>query len=343
MDRIRGDELTLPYFMAPRIGNGEDRSSPTSKLRGSASAMVQPSAGKNGGTVLTLSDGARNALRYAEQALEAARSFNRSDFAADLSQQLRDFLKQTYELLGMPSEKASAAADRASGASRASFNDYASTLPERARTQGFSMTELSISVQVETLDLKVETAQGSLALSFTSIQMSVSLTQVSSGQEVMQDPLAIDLDGNGIDTVDLDAGRRFDLNADGQAERTGWISGNDALLALDRNGNGVIDDGLELFGDAAGHADGLAALAVYDENQDGVIDADDPVFSQLQLLFADGRLKPLAEAGIARLEIGRPLYSDQAIAGGTSAARFQIGMQDGSARTGHDLWFRTTA
>ena len=343
MDRIRGDEFTLPYFLSPRIGAGEDRSSLSSKLRGPASAMVQPAAGKNGGTVLTLSDGARNALRYAEQALQAARSFNRSDFAADLARQLQDFLKETSQMLGAQPDKAAAAADRAFGASRASFRDYLSALPQRARAQGFSMTELSISVQVDTLDLKVETAQGSLALSFTSIRMSVSLTQVSSGEAVMQDPLAIDLDGNGMDTVDLDAGRRFDLNGDGQAERTGWIAGNDALLALDRNDNGVIDDGLELFGDAGGHADGLAALAVYDENQDGVIDADDPVFGQLRLLFADGRLQPLAEAGVARLRIGQPLYGDQHLAGGLSAARFQVDMQDGSQRNGHDLWFRTLA
>lgn len=69
----------------------------------------------------------------------------------------------------------------------------------------------------------------------------------------------------------------FDIDGDGQLNRIGWTSreGDDAFLALDRNGNGFIDDGTELFGNATRLRSGLAAangfdaLAEFDENGDG--------------------------------------------------------------------------
>ncbi|MDZ4314471.1 MAG: hypothetical protein U0989_06870, partial [Azonexus sp.] len=62
-------------------------------------------------------------------------------------------------------------------------------------------------------------------------------------------PIILDLDGDGvIDTVDLGAGVYFDHAADGFAERTGWVAPGDGLLVWDRNANGTIDTGRELFG-----------------------------------------------------------------------------------------------
>ncbi len=65
------------------------------------------------------------------------------------------------------------------------------------------------------------------------------------------DPLALDLDGDGIETVGVNATTHilFDHNNDGIKTGTGWVNGDDGLLVLDRNGNGVIDNGSELFGD----------------------------------------------------------------------------------------------
>jgi hypothetical protein len=58
-----------------------------------------------------------------------------------------------------------------------------------------------------------------------------------------------DLDGDGVELVALASSvAQFDLNADGFAERTGWVSGDDGILVLDRNANGIVDDGLEVFG-----------------------------------------------------------------------------------------------
>ncbi|MFN3296889.1 MAG: RTX toxin, partial [Caldimonas sp.] len=109
-----------------------------------------------------------------------------------------------------------------------------------------------------------------------------------------RDPLAIDLDGDGIETVGVGSNPiLFDHNADGIRTGTGWLRGDDAWLALDRNGNGVIDSGRELFGvdtlitDTNGQTrtarDGFEALRSVDSNGDGVFDPNDEAFSQVRL------------------------------------------------------------
>jgi hypothetical protein len=104
-----------------------------------------------------------------------------------------------------------------------------------------------------------------------------------------RDPLVLDLDGNGIKTISLDQGVHFDYNGDGFSEGTGWVAQGDGLLVLDRNGDGQITNGSELFGDGTllrngrTASNGFEALADYDSNNDGVIDATDPVFSQLRV------------------------------------------------------------
>jgi hypothetical protein len=97
-------------------------------------------------------------------------------------------------------------------------------------------------------------------------------------------PLVLDLGGDGIEPTSSAAGARFDLLGVG-AIQTSWVKGDDALLALDRDGNGRIESGLELFGEATpgGHADGFAALGSLDSNGDGVIDARDARFGELRL------------------------------------------------------------
>lgn len=121
------------------------------------------------------------------------------------------------------------------------------------------------------------------------------------------DPLVLDLAGNGFTTRGLDDPVRFDLDGDGRSDRISAPSGDDALLALDRNGNGRIDDGRELFGDQHGAANGFAELAKFDDNGDGRIDARDAVFERLSLLRFDAagrqQSQSLAEAGVAAIEL----------------------------------------
>ena len=129
------------------------------------------------------------------------------------------------------------------------------------------------------------------------------------------DPFILDLDGDGVETINLTSGILFDHNADGVKTGTGWVKGDDALLVRDLNDNGTIDSGRELFGDQTlltnGQlaANGFAALRDLDANADGMIDASDAAFAQLKVwrdLNQDGisqadELQTLAEAGIASI------------------------------------------
>ena len=104
-----------------------------------------------------------------------------------------------------------------------------------------------------------------------------------------RDPLLIDLSGNGIQTVGLAAGLHFDHNGDGAAEATGWAAPGTGLLMLDRNADGLLTDGTELFGDhtpvngGLTALNGFAALAQYDRNRDSQITPDDPIWNQLKI------------------------------------------------------------
>lgn len=83
-------------------------------------------------------------------------------------------------------------------------------------------------------------------------------------------PLILDMNGDGVQLSPLVGSKiYFDLNANGSAERTGWVSSDDALLAFDANSNGTIDNGSELFGEARGN--GFSTLAEMDSNNDGII------------------------------------------------------------------------
>ncbi|MFM2391158.1 MAG: hypothetical protein RLZZ437_2713, partial [Pseudomonadota bacterium] len=96
------------------------------------------------------------------------------------------------------------------------------------------------------------------------------------------DPLILDLDGDGIETINIDdADVWFDLDNDLFGERTGWLSGDDGFLVRDLNQNGQIDGIAEMFGGPG--QSGLAMLAVFDDNGDGRIDAEDAIRSELRV------------------------------------------------------------
>jgi len=119
-----------------------------------------------------------------------------------------------------------------------------------------------------------------------------------------RDPLTLDLDSDGLETVGIDPANPilFDHDGDGVANATGWIKPDDGFLVLDRNGNGLIDNGTELFGDStplyAGGtaADGFAALAQEDTNGDGLVNAGDANWNELRV-WQDANSDGITDAG----------------------------------------------
>jgi hypothetical protein len=135
-------------------------------------------------------------------------------------------------------------------------------------------------------------------------------------------PILMDLENDGIHLTGLDDPVWFDIDADGAPDLLSWTNRSEGLLALDRNGNGVIDDGGELFGTATLLSDGTRALNgyiamteldswVFSGNGDGHLDPADAAFISLSMWTDrnhDGTSQPeelqtLAQAGIRRIDL----------------------------------------
>lgn len=152
----------------------------------------------------------------------------------------------------------------------------------------------------------VVTADGRTIDFNMSVSMSRSFTQYASthlnfGAPLMTDPLVINLDDNIASVSDQEF--YFDPDADGHDEYISMLNAGSGYLALDKNKDGIINNGSELFGTASG--DGFADLAQYDEDHNGWIDENDPIFDSLMIWQRneDGtdRLCGIGKAGVGAI------------------------------------------
>lgn len=129
-------------------------------------------------------------------------------------------------------------------------------------------------------------------------------TYTESIQTMLTDPLIIQLDDCPISVSNEKF--EFDIDSDGVKDHISKLSKGSAFLALDRNGDGKINDGSELFGTKSGN--GFRDLAAYDEDGNGWIDENDSIFHQLRLWQKDDagndKLTSLKEQGIGALYLG---------------------------------------
>jgi len=119
-----------------------------------------------------------------------------------------------------------------------------------------------------------------------------------------KDPLVVNFNGTAAQLTDTKFA--FDLAGDGTPDNISFVGSGSGFLALDKNGNGKIDNGTELFGAQSGN--GFADLAQYDGDGNQWIDENDAVFSKLLVWAKDAggndSLATLAEHGIGALYLG---------------------------------------
>ncbi len=167
-------------------------------------------------------------------------------------------------------------------------------------------------------------------------------------------PIILDLNGDGVQTKSVSSGVQFDINGIGQKVSTGWVTGGDGLLVMDRNHDGAINGGTELFGQGTTLANGqkagngYLALSEIDSNADGVVNASDAKFADLMVWVdsdADGvsqgtELHSLGSLGIAQLDLNAAA-SSEVNNGNLVGLVSNFTTTDGAVHEMADVWFAT--
>lgn len=153
---------------------------------------------------------------------------------------------------------------------------------------------------------KIETADGrkiefSFGMSMSREFVQENRVQIRAGDGALVDPLVINYDGRAAKLTQVKYS--FDLNMDGKDDLMPFLQEGSGFLALDKNGDGKINDGSELFGPSSGN--GFSELAAYDDDRNGWIDEGDAVFQKLRVWVKDNdgndRYFSLKELGIGAI------------------------------------------
>ena len=189
--------------------------------------------------------------------------------------------------------------DETARAERAGFGieyDYKETHVE-SETTHFNAKGKVTTADGRTLSFKVD-------MEMHREQVDVTSFSLRAGDAELVDPLVINLNNGpaGLSEEKID----FDLNQDGQAEQMSFVRSGSGFLALDRNGDGRVSDGGELFGPSSG--DGFEELSAYDDDNNGWIDEADNVYDQLQIWSQVGdnyTLSSLKDNNIGAIYLGK--------------------------------------
>jgi len=140
-----------------------------------------------------------------------------------------------------------------------------------------------------------------LQLAMQRQHIETSAVSIRAGDARLVDPLVINFDGTAAQLTNLQFD--FDLDADGKKEAMPFVGSGKGFLVLDRNHDGQVNNGAELFGPATGN--GFAELAALDDDHNGWLDEADPLYSQLRIWTKDTadseHLWSLADKGIGAL------------------------------------------
>ncbi|MCV6622744.1 MAG: cadherin domain-containing protein [Cellvibrionaceae bacterium] len=221
------------------------------------------------------------------------------------------------------------------------YNPFGSTWVKYNEPDGNSVFSIS----------DVELPSGIHVCDLTTDEETLTITNTAE-KYVPASPLILDLNGDGVETTNIDQGIKFDINNDGLLEQVGWVSPEDALLVFDLNKDGIINNGSELFGEATLLAngetadEGFQALSELDSNLDGVFDAQDEHYQDLQLwqdknqngLSEQGELIGLAEAGVISINLNAEII-DEINNGNHVGLRSSWTDEQGNSHDIDDVWF----
>jgi hypothetical protein len=247
--------------------------------------------------------------------------------------------------------------DQISVISTANFAILSTTQLVAIETADIAVLKTSQLAAISTSNISALTTDQIGALTTTQVEsLSAKLVGALTTDQVthltLGTPIILDLNGDGVKTQSYAFGVNFDLFATGQSVQTGWVSSGDGLLVLDRNHDGKINDGSELFGSATTLAsgskadNGYDALRELDSNHDGVISQLDAGFKDLSVWVdsnSDGvsessEIKSLMDLHIAQIGLTASVDGSNDngnIVGLTSSYQ----TTDGATHAAADVWF----
>jgi hypothetical protein len=172
------------------------------------------------------------------------------------------------------------------------------TLHQESESTSFSAQGLIQTADGKSIDFSIQ-----LGMS-REFRLETSLTITGGAPEKKIDPLVINFNGNAAELSETRFA--FDIDADGTTEQIASLKSGSGFLALDKNNDGTINDGSELFGPTTGK--GFAELAQHDSDGNGFIDEADPIYSKLRIWqrHEDGseQLMALGDKNVGAIYLG---------------------------------------